>query len=344
MRRTRFRSASNPKSGSGELTQHDAVCGSEITGNFAEYIEQSGKTLERQRMGFDNERAAVAEERKLWRKERAMMQQRITELERRLGTPAGQDRQTSSSQRSSVCRLSRSMPSSMQVLPSEPSRSGLEPAALADPSFLRSHVADRAAFIKEPVRQVDSTSDGVTSTGPRPGVLGRNRPPSFSRDTSNVQPIADPCGHRQSSQPTSSPSHENGDAAKHTPVLATDSSLTSSSQAQNPNVLSEEPPLAPRHTREAFETASSNSSHLDEDPALQGPLTLQNDKTLDDDFLHKLDQKLSYEAQRPIFDKTPSGSEFPNDDLELELIPGVRLKKTATNFGTPFGSSRVGIR
>ena len=317
-----------------------AAPGSEATGNLSENIEQYRVILENQQRSFESERAAFGEERKLWKKERAMMQQRIRELEQQIGMPADQG-WVSLPPRSAVHDLSGSAPNPTALSAFDSQHSGTKPASFDCSSFLNPQGLGNRT--QEQVKLADHAVDKVTSdaSGLRIGDADKNCLVS-PKGTSIVQPITIHDASERHSQPLSSSDPENGDSGNDNLMPASDSGSASSNQTPV-NALCTEAPLAPHHTRTTFETEYSNSPPLDEDPALQGPLTLQNDKALDDDFLQTLDQKLSDEAQQATSNGSGAASEEYVDG-DYEPIPGVRFKKTAMNFGTRYGTTDVGIR
>lgn len=104
----------------------------------------------------------------------------------------------------------------------------------------------------------------------------------------------------------------------------------------------EEAPLAPVVTKQPMENGDSYFPviDVDEDPALTGPLTLQNNEGADKSFLLQLDQKLLDEAKKAIGssfiteDQADSEDHITGDDNEPD--PELKLKPS-TNFGVAFG-------
>jgi hypothetical protein len=106
-------------------------------------------------------------------------------------------------------------------------------------------------------------------------------------------------------------------------------------------------PLVPQQTREVGHDAALPDTIFpppEDDPALTGQLSLQNNETLDLDFLKALDEKLAEEARRPRADSTTTASTSDDhdqveNDSEAEIKPELRFRN-ATNFGTAFGTLR----
>ena len=151
--------------------------------------------------------------------------------------------------------------------------------------------------------------------------------------------------------------------AGHTPLPRMDHNIGSRTVSDVPTptqVEREQPPLEPRPSfvRPPNERADSYfptiPESIDEDPELEGPLGLQNDRTADANFLEELDCKLEKVASEPreLADSSPPTStaklEKTKDDKDSdpsfdqdEPEPKLRIKRSM-NFGSRFGSSRVG--
>ncbi|KAL1957644.1 hypothetical protein VTO42DRAFT_5621 [Malbranchea cinnamomea] len=327
---------------------------------LADYIEQSRLALESQRLGFERERSAFAEERKLWEKERTIMKQRIVELERRVSEATNtlqQQARKPRSQSTPVWEGSSTNRRPTRVFPEENGflRFGVNSRGRVDqeskPSLDKElspslQSLNRTAPISIPVEFVDRTLDGITlkSTGLPPEVVARISPQNNStnaspsgRASNRTENLNGAC---QSSQPTGGTHGPagNGDIAVHSPtavILGPDEVDVSPGS----DVLNDEFQLAPQPTLEQVKESDSHLPQIDEDPELQGPLSLQNDQSLDQEFLQKLDEKLKQEAQRPRTESLPSVAEiFSDDDQESDPEP-IKFKN-ATNFGTAFGTLR----
>ncbi|KAJ5495170.1 hypothetical protein N7539_000286 [Penicillium diatomitis] len=227
--------------------------------------------------------------------------------------------------------------------------------------------------IPVPIEKVDSKLDGITlkSTALPPNVVARVitppspsplEAPSPAPATEPARPVRPGMEHRNSLKLRLSdlgPPNENRVRdAGHTPmaVIEVDVSLGTTENA-SPTELSaiepqgvdeeeEEAPLAPAATQvhQPSEHAGSYFPDVPDDPALQGPLGLINDKEHDSKFLSELDSRLLSQAKRILSTTTidedleePDDEESPNGEPE----PEIKFKKS-TNFGTAFGLSSLG--
>ncbi|MCJ1237200.1 hypothetical protein MMC14_005185 [Varicellaria rhodocarpa] len=151
--------------------------------------------------------------------------------------------------------------------------------------------------------------------------------------------------------------------AGHTPLARMDHNIGSQTVSDVPTptqVEREQPPLEPRPSfvRPPNERADSYfpaiPESIDEDPELEGPLGLQNDKAADANFLEELDCKLEKVASEPreLAEPSPPSStaklEKTKDDKDSDTSfdqgepePKLRIKRSM-NFGSRFGSSHVG--
>ncbi|MCJ1395734.1 hypothetical protein MMC18_008620 [Xylographa bjoerkii] len=101
-----------------------------------------------------------------------------------------------------------------------------------------------------------------------------------------------------------------------------------------------------------FPPPSETIHEADEDPALKGPLGLQNDKSEDKSFLGELDHKLLQVARSKTFSPSETSKlEGPNKENksqggdksfdEPESEPKLRIKRSM-NFGSQFGAKNCG--
>lgn len=222
-----------------------------------------------------------------------------------------------------------------------------------------SRAADTSAgpSVPVPIEKLDSTLDGITlkSTGLPPNVVAKvMTPPSASPSGASGSDEAGADTQRASPERRKSltlklselgpPDVNLKRDAGHTPmvVLGTDPEVSD----ETADELADENPLEPVTTMQPTERSDSyfpDVRDVTDDPALKGPLSLQNDESKDDGFLEELDQKLLSEA-RKLFSNRPSIPEDDADDLthsQGEPEPELKLKST-TNFGTAFGAADYG--
>lgn len=212
---------------------------------------------------------------------------------------------------------------------------------------------DRSAEISMPVpiEKVDSQLDGITlkSTALPPDVVAKVMTPPTSLSPTSSPPKGEPDTKSPSlklklsdlGQPQENLTRDAG----HTPmaILGTE---TEASVAQSPSeteleeaeVLErEEAPLAPVVTKQPVESGDSYFPVVDDDPALTGPLTLENNEAADSSFLSQLDRRLLDEARKAILGGELSTIKVEEDSAtEGEPDPELKLK-ASTNFGTAFG-------
>ena len=215
-----------------------------------------------------------------------------------------------------------------------------------------------------PIELVDNTLDGITlkSTALPPALVAKLAPRLKSAGTSPDRQSKVKNGSDQPSQELNSPQHPqfqnrvnndrsperpitdlpvvNGDGAECELTAITSLSSDETSSSQELGNLNDEVQLAPQHTLEKTKEADDHLPQIDEDPALQGPLSLRNDPSLDREFLNELDLKLKKEAQRPRLGSKSSILSEIDDELEMDIE--LRFRKDTTNFGTAFGC--LGVR
>ncbi|EEP79546.1 predicted protein [Uncinocarpus reesii 1704] len=331
--------------------------------DLAGYIEQARFALERQRISFEFERAAFSEERKLWEKERSIMQQRIAELERKdngtvpavpggrteipVGTDVGEQHHVWEGSSPTV-KPSRVFPEDIPHARSELGNPGFSPS-LDEALSPKSRPHDRSGAVGVPVELVDSSLDGITlkSTAIAPDIAAKVSPTIPSAPIPLCQPVGTELKpHLPSEQAClASPLggiHSDMDA---TPLAPLDQPLEPGFPFSIAESIPPESPRAPLPS--LFPVASLDTAayhkELDEDPALQGPLSLQNDLNQDTEFLEELDEKLLREAHRAL--SRPSLSSDEDDEGEgsgepPEAEPEIRFKQS-TNLGTAFGSTQL---
>ncbi|EED18103.1 conserved hypothetical protein [Talaromyces stipitatus ATCC 10500] len=223
---------------------------------------------------------------------------------------------------------------------------------------------DRTGHISMPVpiEKVDSELDGITlkSTALPPDVVAKVMTPPTSISPTSSPPKDEPDTSKSALEGKSPLKLSLSDLgpldvrltrdAGHTPMAILGTETEASYQSPNEVTLhqtemeEEEAPLAPVVTKQPVESGDSYFPVIvDEDPALKGPLTLENDENADSAFLLQLDQKLLDEAKKAIGgsfaldeekvdseDDTAGGNNDDEPDPELKLKP-------STNFGTAFG-------
>lgn len=107
-------------------------------------------------------------------------------------------------------------------------------------------------------------------------------------------------------------------------------------------------PVAEDKSLHLNESALEEDESRDEDPALKGPLGLDDGKGEDKQFLHELDSKLQQAASSEAFSPPSAGSDTEaisnrnQEDFEQpEHEPQLRIKRSM-NFGSAFGSKNCG--
>lgn len=209
-----------------------------------------------------------------------------------------------------------------------------------------------------PIEKVDSQLDGITlkSTALPPDVVAKVMTPPTSISPTSSPPKDEP----DTSKPAEGksplklklsdlgPPDENlVRNAGHTPMAILGTETEASNLSPNELTLreaemeEEEVPLAPVVTKQPVENGDSYFPvmDVDEDPALKGPLTLENNEGADSAFLLQLDQKLLDEAKKAIGGSFATEEEVDSEDDTAggdEPDPELKLKPS-TNFGTAFG-------
>ncbi|KAL4734688.1 hypothetical protein BDV11DRAFT_50185 [Aspergillus similis] len=346
------------------------------------YLEASRSLLERQRINFDRERILFAEERQLWEKERELLKTRITELEallksRSVATAsaigAGLVPSTgvpSTISPAQVWEGSSPMSRPTRVFPDEEkseshlhlpsvSEQGAPQPSLDAALSPKSHATEPLANIPVPIEKLDSKLDGITlkSSALHPDVVAHvMTPPSpSSREpspTSALQERERPSVDRRSSvklklSDLGPPETNLVRDAGHTPMVVIDRDLDTAQGSPGEMVFAEDP-LDPPATR-LYQPTERGDSYFDgvvdlpDDPALQGPLSLVNEKRHDDNFLQEVDMKLLGQAKRILGhrekeDEDEAELETPSGQGQGEEVPEIKFKNT-TNFGTAFGRS-----
>lgn len=250
--------------------------------------------------------------------------------------------------------------SSLYIAPTEANGFGLRnslDAALSPQSFGRTGEISMPV----PIEKVDSQLDGITlkSTALPPEIVAKVMTPPTSISPTSSPPKDDPETSKMASDeksPFKLKLSELGPPdvnlirdAGHTPmaILGTETFGTETEASHQSPVemnlgeaeMDEEVPLEPVVTKQPVENGDSYfPAVVDEDPALKGPLTLENNEGSDSTFLLQLDQKLLDEAKKAI--SGPSATEETEiEDTasgENEREPELKLK-ASTNFGTAFG-------
>ncbi|EEQ87034.1 uncharacterized protein BDCG_02154 [Blastomyces dermatitidis ER-3] len=358
----------------GSATLSSRVSRDQPSVKFFDFVEQSQLALQSLRLSFERERAAFAEERKLWEKERSIMRHRIAELEQgqRRTARVERTRMASHPHRSErahdVHHVWEGSSPTMQPTRvfwdenEEQSPQGLRhpsghnhgvglPPSLDEALSPRARPVDRQSTVGVPIELVDSSLDGITlkSTALGPDILAKasSASPSEVISPSPDQTMDSKLVETKKPVPIArselGPPQENlvRDAG-HTPMTVIDPGVATSNISTEVGTLTTESPLAPRQTLEPGETYSPE---VDEDPALQGPLGLKNDKKQDIEFLEALDQKLLNEARRLAGPGPTSHSDELENNLsddeqplsEPEPETGIKFKHS-TNFGSAFGT------
>ncbi|RAO71734.1 uncharacterized protein BHQ10_007746 [Talaromyces amestolkiae] len=211
-----------------------------------------------------------------------------------------------------------------------------------------------------PIEKVDSQLDGITlkSTALPPDVVAKVMTPPTSISPTSSPPKDEPDAPKPGTDGKSplklklsdlGPPDENlVRNAGHTPMAILGTETEASNLSPNEMTLGEaemeeeEAPLAPVVTKQPVENGDSYFPvmEVDEDPALQGPLTLENNEGADSAFLLQLDQKLLDEAKKVIGRSFATEEEVDSEDDTAggDNEPDFELKlKPSTNFGTAFG-------
>lgn len=211
-----------------------------------------------------------------------------------------------------------------------------------------------------PIEKVDSQLDGITlkSTALPPDVVAKVMTPPTSISPTSSPPKDEPDAPKSVAEGKSplklklsdlGPPDENlVRNAGHTPmaILGTETEASNLSPYEmmlgEAEMEEEEAPLAPVVTKQPVENGDSYFPiiEVDEDPALKGPLTLENNKGADSAFLLQLDQKLLDEAKKVTGRSFATEEEVDSEDDtaggDNEPDPELKLKPS-TNFGTAFG-------
>ncbi|KAL4981129.1 hypothetical protein BDW66DRAFT_3844 [Aspergillus desertorum] len=225
----------------------------------------------------------------------------------------------------------------------------------------KSRATEPTANIPVPIEKLDSRLDGITlkSSALHPDVVARvMTPPSpSSREPSPTSTLQERERERLSVERRNSVKLKLSDLglpeanlvrdAGHTPMVVIDRDVDTAGGSPG-GVLVAEEPLDPPATR-LYQPAEHADSYFDgvvdlpDDPALQGPLSLVNEKGHDDSFLQEVDMKLLDQAKQILGHKEKEDEdavelEEPSDQGQGEDVPEIKLKN-ATNFGTAFGRS-----
>lgn len=223
----------------------------------------------------------------------------------------------------------------------------------------RSRPVDRSVSVSVPIEKLDSKLDGITLklSGLPPDVVARvMTPPSPSPTEPTTEITAQkpeverkPSTARKISLAELGPPDENLKRdAGHTPmaVIGTDTDASNRSPSTVDDELEIEAPLAPQQTLvvpvEKSESYFPDVRDVEDDPALKGPLALQNDDDEDHSFLAELDEKLLGEARKAVGHSEPAEPDAEDDAGDEQLgqadpEPQLKLRQT-TNFGTAFGT------
>ncbi|PGH10118.1 hypothetical protein AJ80_07568 [Polytolypa hystricis UAMH7299] len=337
---------------------------------FSAYAEQARQALRSQRLSFERERIAFEDERKLWDGERAMMMGSIADLERELagrasggrsrtvpppgaGQPSGRPVNghhiwEGSSPTSKPTRI---FPEDHQGKQTDKEDNCIGSIPSLDEALSpRPHPVDRSPPVGVPIEFLDSSLDGITlkSTALPPDVAARVSSSSPSAITSPTsQPLPKPKPDRRiSASELRSPDKNLIRDAGHTPLPIIEAEADTAIHSPSTGTLKEEEPLAPRQTIQSNgpEDQKPHYHKPEEDPALTGPLSLQNNHQHDRAFLDELDQKLLDEAKRVVTNPPLSedgGSSDNEENQHGEPEPELEIKfKHSTNFGSAFGSSQ----
>lgn len=346
--------------------------------------EQCRQVLESQRISFEHERAAFAEQRKLWGTQEIAMSARIAELERQVSKMSQvggnalrskkpeQQMRKSRSQSAPAWEWPRPAAPPTRVFPKDTSylcapgreaRYDRDHLPSLDKALSKSRY-EKMESMSVPIHLVDSTLDGITlkSTALPPGLIARLSPQLKSAHTSppNKKTKAEDGSNQPSQEPDTHPHQQEQDREEsekspqrpdtHPPLVngtdagceltaITTSNSDESNRSPESDNLSDEVQLAPQHTQEQTKKTQDHLPQIDEDPALQGPLSLQNDPSFDEEFLKELDLKLKKAAERPRIGSL--SSVFSDFDDDFDGIREIRFRRNTTNFGTAFGCLAV---
>ncbi|KAL2010224.1 hypothetical protein VTN00DRAFT_6031 [Thermoascus crustaceus] len=235
---------------------------------------------------------------------------------------------------------------------------GLGPPPSLDTALSpRSKAVDHSATasVPVPIEKLDSNLDGITlkSTALPPDLVAKvMTPPSPSPLDGSPSQNPDPKALKEGPERRNSLKLKLSDLgppdknltrdAGHTPMVIVDTETELNQQSSSEVTSYAGNPAEPVSTlRLPTEQSDSYFPDLDEDPALAGPLSLQNEEEKDRDFLNELDQKLLDEARKVLSNSSdPSAQNLDDDDDERsgegEQEPELKLKHT-NNFGTAFG-------
>jgi hypothetical protein len=336
--------------------------------NYAEcavYLGQSRSLLDSQRLNFERERAAFADERRLWAMERALLKSRIAELElpgegsaeSKLAAPK-LDHLTNNNQdehhvwEGPIVGATRVFPDetrkpNLYIPHTEANGFGLRSsldAALSPQAFDRT----TETSVPVPIEKVDSELDGITlkSTALPPEVVAKVMTPPTSISPTSSPPRDESLSEgriplKLTLSDLGPPGANLTRDAGHTPMVILGTETETSGRSPT-DIMDPENPLEPvTTTQQPAENSESYFPAPDEDPALKGPLTLPSETDTDSTFLLELDQKLLDEAKKAV--SSPSRPGVGDDEEGGENEPDPELKlKDATNFGTAFGVSECG--
>lgn len=333
----------------------------------ADYLEESRSLLVRQRALFDDER-------RLWERERTILNARVAELESQLKTPEtpsyfpplssnqSAENQTPSSNLSQVwegpspssppTRVFGLAEKSDRGAPSVTEQGGGSLTVSLDAALSpKSHPSDLAAggSVPVPIEKLDSKLDGITlkSSALHPEIVARVMTPPSPRSPDTSPSMTSQKSERRNSlklrlSELGPPEKNLTRDAGHTPMVVMDPDV----ETKSPHVTDEgadegadegdDPsPLAPDALRQPAEHSDSYFASLPDDPALTGPLSLLNDEEHDTGFLKELDQKLLDQA-RQVLGSSQDSSDRKESAEPPSQEPELRFKN-ATNFGTAFG-------
>ncbi|PLB33098.1 uncharacterized protein BDW47DRAFT_12269 [Aspergillus candidus] len=331
-----------------------------------DYLEESRSLLVRQRTLFDDER-------RLWERERAILNARVAELESQLKNqetpssfpplstnPSTQNRTPSSntsqvwegtSPSSPPTRVFGHPEKSDRAGPSIAEQGGNLTVSLDAALSPKSHPSDPAAggSVPVPIEKLDSKLDGITlkSSALHPEIVARVMTPPSPRSPETSPSMTSQKSERRNSlklrlSELGPPDKNLTRDAGHTPMVVMDSDA----ETKSPHVADEgasegadegdDPsPLAPDALRQPAENSDSYFASLPDDPALTGPLSLLNDEEHDTGFLKELDQKLLDQAWQALGSSRDSSDRKERAEPPSQE-PELRFKN-ATNFGTAFG-------
>lgn len=222
-----------------------------------------------------------------------------------------------------------------------------------------------------PIEKLDSKLDGITlkSSALHPEIVARvMTPPSpASRETSPCsaahRPVSDRrCSLKLKLADLGPPEKNLVKDAGHTPMVIIDreeeaehlrqlaecneddgpSPEPSQGQTESTTTQSSTSPLAPAGApRQPTESSDTYFADLPDDPALKGPLSLQNEEEHDSNFLRELDMKLLGEARQVLGGPPKEAEDGDEEETQgkkgQEQDPEIKFRKS-TNFGTAFGA------